>query len=155
MKYSAKRDSDGAIIILMVLRGTAQDALDKYSKDQGDGPYTLLNQIDSETNPEPSRKWRNSWKDGGSGDLEVDLTAARAEKMTEIRAKRDLWLKQSDASWVEESSKGTATTDIESDKTALRDMTDDAQTAVEAETHGDDLEAYDAFSGLTLNGTYE
>jgi len=152
-KWAAKRDSDGSITIVQPRSGTAQSALDRLAVDMGES-YTLLNEI-TDLNPEPSKRWRKQLQDNGSGDLEVDMTAAREAKMTEIREKRDSWLKQSDDSWIEESSKGNATTDIESDKDALRDMTDDAQIAVDAETDADDLEAMDAFSGLTLNGTYE
>lgn len=152
-KWAIKRNSDNAIIILQGLSG--QVALDQYSNDQGDGPYTLLNEI-TNINPQPIfYKWRSSWKDNGSGDIEVDMTKAGAHKMAEIRSKRDDMLKQSDAIYIEELSKAVSTTDIEADKAALRDMTTQAQIDVDAESDPDALEAMDAFAGLSLNKTYE
>ena len=146
-KMAAKRDSDGHVIIVQT-KGDAQAILDQMP----DGPYTLIGDASELT---ANRKYRDCWRDDGEGGVEVDLDLARADKMAEIRAKRDDLLAKSDAVYIEELSKALDTTDVQADKTALRDMTGTAQTAVDAIEDADELEAYDAFAGLSLNKEYE
>ena len=147
--WSAKRDSDGKVVILLNTKDP-EAILNKMP----DGPYTLIGECDVSTLA--SRKWRDSWKDDESGGIEVDMVGARAQKMQEIRAKRDEMLDNSDKKWVEATTKGEASdvSDIEADKVALRDMAVAAQAAVDAETDPDNLESMDAFSGLSLNKVY-
>ena len=64
--------------------------------------------------------------------------------MTEIRAKRDELLAESDAMWVEVASKDEAQADIQAYKQDLRDMTTTEQAAVDAISDVDELEAHEA-----------
>lgn len=106
-------------------------------------------------NPTPDITQRAAWRDDGAGGLTVDLPAARVSKLDEIRAKRDDMLKQSDAKWIEETSKGASVTNIEADKTALRNLPASAQTALDALATSSEIADYDAFSGLSLNYSYD
>jgi hypothetical protein len=146
-KTAAKRDSDGHIIVIQT-NGDVQAILDQMP----DGPYTVVGDA-SELNL--NRKYRDCWRDDGGGNVAVDMTLARTMKMNETRAERDAMLEKSDKVYIEELTKGLDTTDVEADKTALRDMTVTAQTAVDAIDDPDELETYDAFAGLSLNKEYE
>lgn len=84
-----------------------------------------------------------------------ELTLERARKMEEIRAKRDAMLLVNDKDWLIASKKGEDTTALEADAQALRDMTTQAQTDVDALATVDDIKAHDAFAGLSLSKAYE
>ncbi len=138
-KWAAKRDSDSKIVIIQC-KINPQLFLDQMD----DGPYTLLNEIDEIINPAPTRSFRDSWEDNGSGDVQVNMPAARAEKMATFRVERDKRLEKTDKDWVEKSSKSESLTTTETYKTELRDMMPDEQTAVDAETDDDTLATYGA-----------
>lgn len=104
-----------------------------------DPTATFLGELSSES---PSRSFRNSWKEQ-DGSVVVDMVSAKEAKMQKIRSKRDELLKESDAIWVEIASKDEAQADIQAYKQALRDMTAAEQTAVDAITTAEALEAYE------------
>ena len=85
----------------------------------------------------------------------AEIVIARARKMVEIRAKRDYMLVENDKQWLIASKKAESTTTLEADAVILRDMTDDAQTAIDAESDLQTVKDYDAFASITLAGTYE
>ena len=146
MKKYAYENADGTVGVIQC-KGSPESFLPAGA--------TLKNEITG-SNPEPSsRYFRDCWAVDGNGDLEVDLTKARAQKMAEVRAKRDGMLKQSDDMWVKNASMAASNTDVEADKTTLRDMTTQAQTDVDALSDADSIESHDAFSGLSLNETYD
>lgn len=93
--------------------------------------------------------------DDGAGGVKVDLPTVRAMKLEEIRAKRDAMLKKSDERFVEELSKAADTSAIEADKQALRDLMATAETDLSSKIKDTTIDAYDAFSGLTLSESYE
>lgn len=138
----------------------------KIYKDSSDNIY-MVNMVSSFTPPEdwthicddpetlPMLKYFEAWIDDGNGGVKVDLPTAREMKLDEIRAKRNAMLKRSDERFVEELSKGADTTAIEADKTALRDMTTQAETDLSSKIKDTTIDAYDAFSSLSLSEDYE
>ena len=90
---------------------------------------------------QPNMKFRDYWRES-AGNIVVDMLLARTQKMVEIRAERDKRLLETDAEWVELSSKGLSLTALNTKKQTLRDITISAQTAVNAETNANILETY-------------
>lgn len=115
---------------------------------------TLMNQI-SELNPLPDVAHKEAWIDDGIGNVTVDLVKAREAKVNEIRAKRDKMLRNHDSQWIIAMKDSADMTDLNADRTTLKDLPASAQTALDALTDLDAIRDYDAFTSLTLNGSYE
>lgn len=139
-KFAAKRDSDGKIVFLHA-KYDAQSALDKYSSDAGDGPYTLMEQDPSM--PASGKYFRDALEDDGSGNVQVNMTSARAQKKAEARAERDVKLEASDKDWVTKASKGEDATATETYKTELRDLGATIDTDCDAEADDVALKDYE------------
>ena len=148
-RYAYKR-ADGSVGIMNIKAGASpEDFLP-------DGAV-MMNQIDETLNPLPDVQTKSSWVDDGLGNVIVDVSKVREQKMSEIRAKRDEMLVKSDTMWIECTTKGASSdvTDIEADKVVLRDMAASAQTALDALSDVEDIMNHDAFASLTLNKAYE
>lgn len=104
----------------------------------------------------PSGFIPEGWELVPENELEVsELAVAKRDKMTEIRAERNRMLKANDEAWLIASKTGQATTALESDAQILRDMTEAAETALDALTTVEDIKAHDAFASLNLSRSYE
>lgn len=84
-----------------------------------------------------------------------ELALAIKEKLVNVRAKRDDMLAINDKLWLIASKKGESTTGLEADAETLRDLPELAETELEAMETVEDVQAYDCFAGLALNGDYE
>lgn len=84
-----------------------------------------------------------------------ELTLARKYKMDAVRAKRNAWLLINDKEWLIAAKKNESTAGLEADAVALRDLPEAAETALDALSSVEDVEAYDAFAGLSLSVSYE
>jgi hypothetical protein len=84
-----------------------------------------------------------------------ELILARKNKMDEVRSQRDEMMVVHDKVYLIALKDSSSTVALLTDRTALLDLPEDAQTAVDALTTIEDIKAYDAFSGLTLSRSYE
>ena len=89
-----------------------------------------------------SRRFRNCWRDDGTGRLAVDMTRARDQRMSEIRAERDQQFASLDNEWMRATGQGKkAEADaIEAKRQALRDIPQN--TDLEAVATPEELEAF-------------
>ena len=83
-----------------------------------------------------------------------ELSLAKRDKMAEVRAERNRMLKVNDEAWIIASKTGQATTALEADAQALRDLPEAIESALDALTSAEDVKAYDAFSNLQLSRSY-
>lgn len=74
----------------------------------------------------PNLKYRDCWVEK-DGDIIIDLTKAKAQKLDEIRKERDSKLADTDKEWMIASSQGKPVDAINGKKQALRDIPDEAQ----------------------------
>lgn len=84
-----------------------------------------------------------------------ELIKCREEKMVEIRSRRDKMLISHDKQFLIALKESADTTDLLADRTTLLDLPAAAQTDLDAETDLQAIKDYDAFSSLSLNGSYE
>jgi len=103
----------------------------------------------------PDRSYFNCFTDNGSGGVKIDLPKARIQKEDEIRTERDRQLVLTDAAFMIALSKGDPTTDIEADKTILRDMMSDVTSGLSGKMAATTIDAFDGFADITLAGVYE
>ena len=89
----------------------------------------------------PSRTFRNCWRESG-GKIEVDMPLARVQRMTEIRAQRDVLLQASDGdkARLDDIGSGPAKSAIAAYRQTLRDLP--ATVDVESITTPEALEAF-------------
>lgn len=147
-KYAAKRQ-DGSVYTIQC-KHSPENFLEDLDND------TLMNEI-TDANPLPSKAFRDSWQDNGSGDIEIDLTGAKTEKKASCRAERNAKLKTWDDKELEINSKISRKTRLVEDTTAeeadrdavedykqdLRDLGATIDSEVDAELTTDDVEAYE------------
>jgi len=84
-----------------------------------------------------------------------ELTLARTSKMAEVRNKRDAMMVSHDKQYLIALKDGADTANMLADRTILLDLPAVAQVAIDALETKEEVEAYDAFDGLSLNETYE
>lgn len=89
----------------------------------------------------PTNVAQEAWKEE-DGAIVVDLDKAREIKLDEIRVERDRLLAESDAEWVEKSSKGEDVSDLNTRKQALRDLPAAVESALASESTAEDIAAY-------------
>ena len=74
-----------------------------------------------------------------------ELSLSKKNKLEEIRSKRNSLLVENDKQWLIKSKKGQSTTALEAEAQALRDLPEEAETALNAMTTLEDIAAYDPF----------
>lgn len=85
----------------------------------------------------------------------AELDRARSKKMTSVRAQRDGMMLVHDKKYMIALKDSADTADLLADRTALLDLPAAAQAAVDALETKEEIDAYDAFDGLSLNEDYE
>jgi len=148
MKQWAVKKTDNSIYTFQ-----CEGSPDDFLQDPTD---TLLNEI-TDSNPMPSKSQRAAWKDDGSGDIEVDLTLAKADKKTSCKDERDVKIKNWDEveqEYTSKISRGTRLSEdvsaeqtnldaIEDYKHNLRELGATIDTEVDAETTVEDVDDYE------------
>ena len=84
-----------------------------------------------------------------------ELNLARVKKMAEVRNKRDALMLSHDRQYLIAIKDNASKANLDSDRSTLLDLPELAQTEVDALTTVEDIQAYDAFSELTLSESYE
>ena len=128
MKLSAIKKADGKI---WLAHGDASRAMEA-----GD---TLIELPSDWVQPNP--KYCDCWAEA-SGEIVIDLAKAKTQKSEEVRQERNRRLTETDAEWVKLSSMGTNLAAITTKKQALRDVPETCQSAIDACTSTEALEAY-------------
>lgn len=118
MKLQAIKKSDGKI---WIAHGDAERAME-------DGDELIELPVDWE---QPNSKYRDCWREK-DGEIIIDLSLARAQKLEEIRTERNKRLEESDKEWMVAVSMGIDPVAINGKKQALRDLPDAAETALAA-----------------------
>ncbi len=140
MANHAFRRPDGSISVLICPPGMDEDAeaarllsLPDYAGCVGLGRQTLPS----------SRRFRDCWRVSGQG-VDVDMVAAKAQRLSEVRADRDARLAAADALTLKtmDSAVKADQDKVKTYKQALRDLPTTAQTAINAAATPDALDAY-------------
>ena len=80
--------------------------------------------IDTKTNPLPDRRFRNAWKKGLKNAVEVSLSKAKDQVLSEVRAERDKELTQTDGLMARANEIGTQAEidELKAKRQRLRDL---------------------------------
>jgi len=84
-----------------------------------------------------------------------ELSLTRIKKMTQVRSQRDSMMLSHDKKYMIALKDATDTTAMLADRTILLDLPAVAQVAIDALVTKEDIEAHDAFNGLSLSESYE
>jgi Phage tail assembly chaperone protein len=96
---------DGTICVGKFLGGDPAAFLARVQADPAlAGAQRLADPADAD--PLPERRWRDCWRHRGDGQVHVDMALARARRLAEIRAERDLRLAASDGPMLREQEAG-------------------------------------------------
>lgn len=84
-----------------------------------------------------------------------ELALARKRKMEEVRSRRDAMMLVHDKVYLIALKDSADTTAMLADRTTLLDLPAVTQAAIDAMLTKEEVQAYDAFSGLNLSQSYE
>ena len=129
MKTSAIKKADGKI---WMVHGDASRAME---------PGDQLIELPDEWE-QPSPKYRDCWAEK-DGEIVVDLTKAKAQRLSELRAEREAKRAESYKEFMIAMSKGESTEAIMAKKQALRDLPEAIESALSAKKKLDTVDAYE------------